>query len=1136
MKYVHNGQTCQDIPIVACPAVVLAARMMKLTFILVFVLSIGVYASGTAQQITLVAKNKPLASVLAEVKKQIDYHFLYRESLIQQSKPVSLSLQNEPIASALEKIFRESGLTYNIRGNMVTITGNKTLLRKVTTDVPKVDIEVRGTVRDSTGAVLQGVSVKVKNNQNIGTTTDVNGRYILTVPDDAILVFTYIGHLTQEMVVEGRDVVDVVLVDDVTGLEEVVIVGFGTQKKQSLVGAQATIKPEELKVPVRDLTTAIAGRLAGVVATQRGGGPGSDGASLFIRGVGTFSDSPREPLLVVDGVPDRSINNIDPEDIESFTILKDATATAVYGTRGANGVILINTKKGKAGRPQINAEVNQAVTRFTFLPDFIDGPTFMTLFNEGLEMRGRNPLYSEERIARHASGEDPDLYPNVNWYDVLFNDYGRNNRATLNVNGGSENATYYISAGYFGEVGQFKRDNVQAYNSTLRLDRFNFTSNVDVNITKTTKLALGVNGFITNLNRPAYGVNDIFTLATASAPHIIPPQYSNGEWPQLAGTLQSPYMALTQSGVVNSYDNTVRSNIRVTQELDILVDGLSATAMFAFDVNVNNNLTRDRTLQTYWATGRDEEGQLITEITTPGNNALGFGLSRYGDRRYYTESALNYNNRFGMHDISGLLLFNQSDYSDATSQVNSYTAAIPYRQRNVVGRTTYGFDDKYFAEANFSYSGSDNFVPSERYGFFPSFGVGWVVSNEKFFESISDIIPHFKLRYTYGLSGNASVDNPNLRFLYLTTIGDGGGYTFGVPGSTRSFDGYTESRIGGNVRWETSYRQNLGIELNFLNNDLQLIVELFKENREGILRPNYVIPYISGFTVGNIPYNNIGQTNNRGIDATLDYNKSWTTKNFFSFRGTFNHNKNLVVFDGQPPWRYPYLDRIGRPISQRFGYIDMGLFQSQDEIDNAAVQSGDVGVGDIRYKDLNGDGIINSNDQTAIGYGDVPRIVYGLNFGGGVGGFDLSLFFQGVGLVDFNYASGFATEPFVQGATYGNMYNQVLDRWTPDNPNPRPFYPRLSTNQDQTTNYYTSTWWVQRADYLRLKQAEMGYTFTDNPFLKRMAIQRLRLYLNGTNLFTISPWKFWDPELGDGRGAVYPNITAYNFGMRINFQ
>ncbi len=1116
----------------SCFGVLLIARIMKLTIVLILVLSLGAYATSSGQQITLAVNKATIRDVLSKVRAQSGYRFLYEEDVLQRVKPLTFDLKNVPVTTLLDEVLADAGLTYRIRNGTITITAAP---HPPTRPQVQQELEVRGQVTDSSD-ILQGVSVVVKGKSNIGTSTDVNGRYFLLVPSGSILVYRLIGYTEKEVVVGDRQLINVTLDPDDTGLEEVVVVAFGTQKKQSVVGSQATINPKDLKVPVRDLTTAIAGRLAGVVATQRGGGPGADGADLFIRGVGTFESSPRGPLLVVDGVPDRTINNIDPEDIESFTILKDATATAVYGTRGANGVILINTKKGKAGKPQVNAEFNQAFSRFTELPDFIDGPTFMTLYNEGLAMRGRAPLYTQERIDQHANGTDPDLFPNVDWYDVLFNDFGRNNRATLNVNGGSENATYYISAGYFGEVGQFKRDEVQAYNSALKLDRFNFTSNVDVNLTKSTKLALGVNGFITNVNRPAYGVNDIFALATSSSPHIIPPQYSNGQWPQLKGTLPSPYMALTQSGVTNSYTNTVRSNIRVEQDLSMVLDGLRASTMFAFDVNASNDLTRSRTLQTYWALGRDPENNLTTEISSPGSNELDFGLARFGDRRYYTESAINYANRFGSHDVSGMLLFNQSDFSDASSGVDSYKKAIPYRQRNVVGRANYGFMDRYFAEANFSYSGSDNFIPTERYGLFPSFGAGWLVSNEKFFETISRVIPHFKLRYTYGVSGNAAVTNGDLRFLYLTTIGEGGGYTFGEPGSTRSYTGYYESRIGGNVRWESSYRQNLGIELNFLANDLALILELFKERREGILLPNYVIPYASGFTGDNIPYNNIGKTQNKGIDITLDYNRNWSDHDFLSFRGVFNYNQNLAVFDGLPPWRYPYQNRIGQPIDQRFGYVATGLFQSEEEIANAAVQSGDVRPGDIRYKDLNGDGIINANDETAIGFGDLPRIVYGLTLGGGFQGFDLSLFFQGVGQVDFSYASGYATTPFSQGATYGNMYAQVLDRWTPENPDSRPFYPRLSTNQDATTNYYSSTWWIRRADYLRLKQAELGYNFTDNAFLARFAVRKLRIYTNGTNLLTFSRWKFWDPELGDGRGAVYPNITTYNFGIRVNFQ
>lgn len=996
--------------------------------------------------------------------------------------------------------------------------------------------KVSGTVKDELGLPVPGVSVRVAGTQKVVATNE-NGKYTIDVEATDVLEFSFLGYKKQSIPVKNKVDIDVVLEPEAGSLQEVAIVGFGKQKKASLVGAQVTIKPEELKLPVRDLTNAIAGRLAGVVAYQRGGAPGSDGSDIFIRGVGTFASSPQAPLLVVDGVPDRSINNIDPEDVESFTVLKDASATAVYGTRGANGVIIIITKKGKQGKPQVNAEFNQAINKFTELPKFVDAPTFMTLYNEGLTMRGRSALYTQERIDKHASGEDPDLYPNVNWYDELFKDFGKNTRATLNVSGGSENATYYISAGYFGEQGLFKRDEVQSYNSTLKLDRFNFTSNLNLNITKTTKLDFGINGYITNYNQPNYGTNEVFALATSTSPHIIPKQYSNGQWPQLAGTLQSPYMALTQSGITTSFTNVVRSNIKVTQDLNAITKGLSAAVLFAYDVNSNTNYTRARSLQTYYATGRDANGNLITGITTAGTNDLAFGISRFGDRKFYSEASVNYSRRFGDSDIGGLLLFNQSDFSDAQSRVDAigYKAAIPYRQRNFVGRATYGYLDRYFLEGNFSYSGSDNFIPSKRYGLFPSIGAGWIVSNEKFFESIKNVVSHFKLRYTYGVSGNAALSNPNFRFLYLTTIGPGSAYSFGEPGSTTGFTGYAESRIGGNVQWESSYRQNLGIELNFLKDDLQLIVELFKEKRDGILLPNLVIPYNSGFTAGNIPYNNIGKTKNKGIDVTLNYTKNFADRNFFSFRGTFNYNKNLAVFDGLPAWRYDYLNRIGQSISQRFGYIATGLFQSQSEIDNAPTQLGDVRPGDIRYKDLNGDGIINSNDQTAVGYGSTPAIIYGLNFAGGYKGFDISLFFQGAGLVDFNYASGFGTTPFSQGSTYGNMYEKLTDRWTPENPNPRPFYPRLSTNADATTNYYTSTWWIKRADYIRLKSAELGYTFSSKAF-EKLAIKKVRIYTNGTNLLTFSKWKLWDPELGDGRGASYPNITTYNVGLRVNFQ
>jgi len=993
---------------------------------------------------------------------------------------------------------------------------------------------ITGLVLDVNQKPLQGVTVMIKGDAKVSTSTDANGRFVLKTKQGQLLQVSLVGHLTQEVAIGNEKEFTIVMEEDKTGIEEVVVVGFGTQKKESNVGSQATIKREELKVPVANLSTAIAGRLAGMVATQRGGGPVSNGADLFVRGVGTFASSPQGPLLVVDGVPDRDINNIDPEDVESFTVLKDATATAVYGTRGANGVIIITTRKGKAGKPQISAEAQRGITEFTYLPKFVDAPTFMRLYNEGQTMRGKAPFYSEEIIQKHISGEDPDLYPNVNWYDVLFNDFGSNNRINTNITGGADIAQYYLSLGYYSETGQFKTEDIQSYNSVLKRDRFNFTSNLDINVTPTTKLAFGINGYLMNYNRPNAGDNAIFGLATSFAPHITPVRYSNGQWPYLAGTAINPYQAMTQSGIQNSYQNAIRSNLRLTQKLDLITQGLSVAGMFAFDANFDNNLHRGRTLSGYFAEGRDADGNLITRVTREGSENLDFLFTRYSTRRIYLETSLNYARSFGRHEVGGLLLFNQSDMSDGRDYVDTYIEAIPYRQRNVVGRGTYAYDTRYLMEANFSYSGSDNFDPNNRYGLFSSLGLGWNVSNERFFEGMKNTINHFKLRYSYGTSGNASLQNSNFRFLYLSQFGAGGGYTFGSPGSTRSFTGYNETLIGSPVSWETSFRHNLGLEMNFLNSEIQFILELFKENRKGILLRDLQIPYVSGYTSGNLPFLNIGETKNQGIDITLEYNKKFSN-GFFMSRGTFNYNVNEVVKDNLPPWRYPYLDRDGHRISQRFGYIATGLFKSDAEIANAAIQAGDVRVGDIRYKDLNGDGVINSNDQTAIGYGDVPAIIYGLTLGGGYKGFDLSLFFQGAGMVDLNYSSGFAVNPFQNGPTYGNLYAVATDRWSPDNPDAQTFYPRLSTSETITSNYQTSTWWIKRSDYLRLKQAEIGYNITDKAFLNRLAISKIRLFANGFNLFTVSKWDHWDPEIGDGRGITYPNTRVYNFGIRLNF-
>ena len=1072
--------------------------------------------------------------VFSEIEKQTDYNFAYDKQKLSGLSPVKIKQGKYTLKSILDKFSKEYELEFK-EINQVIHVKQQSKSDQAATPIsqPVKERQISGVIKASEGYTLPGANIK-----EVGTTNGVvsgnDGEFtidlITTAPK---LEVSYIGFETQIVEIGANQVYEIILSEDEESLEEVVVVGFGEQKKISLVGSQSTIKPDELKLPVRNLSNSLGGRLAGMVAVQRSGEPGYDGAEIFIRGIATFGSSPRGPLLIVDGVPDRPIDNINPEDIESFTILKDASATAVYGARGANGVIIINTKSGQIGKPIINFEVRQAVTSFTQLPRFVDGPDFMRLYNEGLEMRGRSPQYSEEQIRKVETGEDPDLYPNVNWYEEIFNKYAQNRSADINIRGGSEYAKYYVSAGYYSETGMFKAGNVETYNNRLTLDRYTFLTNVDVNLTKTTNIELGINGFIINSNYPGVGTGYLFDLATQNPPHIAPPQYSNGQWPRVPGGFENPYRALTQSGYATEYRNTIRSNIRLKQDLNFITEGLRFTTMFSFDAYNWNNLIRTRSVQTYYASGRDAEGNLITELVDQGSDVLGFEQSRGGNRKFYTESALNYSRTFGEdHDVSGLLLYYQSDFIDADA--GDLVSSIPFRLRGVSGRATYGYKSKYFMEANFGYSGSENFSPDNRFGFFPSFGTGWVISNEPFFSSVENTISHLKLRYTFGLTGNSNTSD---RFLFQTRIDNGDGYTFGVPGNTRGYGGMQEGQVGSNVTWETGRRHNLGLEINLFNDDLSFIVEFFKERRTGILMKLNDIPAASGYG-GNTPYGNIGITENKGFDLTATYNKhfgSGSLVNFFTFRGTFTYNKNKNVYDGLPEWQYPWLNRVGQRIDQRFGYVALGLFESEEEIANSPQQAGDVRPGDIKYQDLNDDGIINTYDQRAIGYGPIPQIMYGLNFGAGIKKFEVVLFFQGAGLVDFMYSGGQGTNPFYDGPTRGNLYEMALDRWTPENPSQDVFYPRMSTREDITTNYYQSTWWMFRSDYLRLKNTEIAYNFDMSKF-KKVGMKNLRLYVNATNLVTFSPWKIWDPELGDGRGTSYPNTTTYNIGLRASFQ
>lgn len=1003
-------------------------------------------------------------------------------------------------------------------------------------------ITITGTVTDGKGIPLPGVSVMEKNTTN-GVQTNFDGEYTIQVQSqNAVLVYSYIGMKSQEQAVGSQTVLNVQLENDLESLDEVVLVGYGRQKKISVVGAQSTIEAEELEQPVANIGTMLAGRVSGLTGVQRSGLPGKDAADIWIRGIGTFANS--GPLILVDGVQ-RSLNDINPIDIESFTILKDASATAVYGIRGANGVILIETKKGKIGKPKVMVDYFEGITQFTRVPDLVDGVTYMRLANEALTTRGQEPKFDEEYIQRTASGYDPLLYPNVDWMDEVFNDYGRNRKATVNVNGGSQDSRYYVSLGYYDETGLFVTDGLENYDSTTRFKRYNFTSNLTVDITRTTNIQLGVRGYLSEGIYPQEGVGGIFGSAMEVSPVEYPKIYPGGFVPGKSanGGLRNPYAEVALRGYRTEIQNQINSNLRLTQELSFLTEGLSWTAMYAFDAYNEQNINRGKRENTYFVDQNNpytRDGELILNLTYTGNDFLGYSRDNGGERKTYLETSFNYDRTFGKHAVGGLLLFNRQDRINAFA--GNFTDAIPFRNQGVAARATYGYDDKYFLEVNGGYNGSENFAPKNRYGFFPSVAVGWVVSNEDFFKPVLNTIDYLKIRYSDGLVGAESGAG---RFAYLNRVEQNRDWGFDFGESVQFIDGIRETYYGVDVTWSEARKQDIGIELNAFDSSLRIIFDLFKERTEGaFLRkrnlPNYVGLYDD-------PFGNLGVIENKGFDGSVNYNKRFNDFGI-GFRGTFSYNRNKVIENGEPIQPYPWMEQRGQPLLARFGYVAERLYTLEDDTngdgfitpadgDGIPSQFGQIMPGDVKYADLNGDGKIDAYDRQRIGQGDVPALTYGFGLTADYAGFDASVFFQGQAFADF-MMGGSSIHPFDGGGGAGNLYTVAVDRWTPENDNPYAMYPRLSYGDSgigQNNNTQTSTWWQRDIDFLRLKTAEIGYNLPDK-LVEQWKLENVRFYARGTNLLTISSFDLWDPELSlASNGGQYPNISAVSLGTTINF-
>lgn len=1026
-------------------------------------------------------------------------------------------------------------------------------------DTGSLQSTVLGLIVDTAGNPLRGVTVSVKGNGNMATTTDQNGRYVLAVPGDAVLQFTMVGYQTQEASVDNRSEINVVLKMGSSTLDDVVVVGFGRQQRTALVGSVTTIKPGNLRVPSSNLTTALAGQAAGVIAYQRSGEPGQDNADFFVRGITTFGTNTR-PLILIDGI-ELSANDLArlrPDDIQSFSILKDATATALYGARGANGVILVITKQGKEGPAKISLRVENSISAPTRTVDVADPVTYMKMNNEAILTRDPlgTILYSQEKIEMTEAGKSPLIYPSNDWNSMLFKDYTMNQRSNLNISGGGGVARYYVAGSFNHDNGILKVDKHNNFNNNISINNYDLRSNVNIDVTKTTELIIRLSANFEEYKGPLTGGADMYNLMVHSNPVLFPAYYPKDEDFQYANHILfgnwnnskiNPYAEMVR-GYKERSRSQILAQVELKQNLNFITKGLSARGMlnlgrlsqfavnrsynpFYYQISNYNRLTGDYKLT---------ESQIGTEYL--GYGELPSERSQYST--FYFEGSLNHTRTFGKHNINNMLVFQARQ--TLTANAGSLQLSLPSRNLGLAGRSTYSYDQRYFAEFNFGYNGSERFDKNNRFGFFPSAGAAWLISNERFWEDNKDIVNNLKLRYSYGLIGNDQIGSAADRFFYLSEVNmddPARGAIFGQE-YNRRYNGITINRYANPyISWEKSYKQNFALELG-LWNELNIVAEYFTEKRQNILMTRASIPNTMGLTA--TPRANVGGASGKGIDVMLEYQKNWNKSFWTSARANFTYATSKFEVYEEPEFKEPWRSRVGLSLSQATGYIAERLFVDDAEAASSPPQylgTSQYGGGDIKYLDVNRDGKITEADRVPLGFPEVPEIVFGYGLSMGYKGFDLSVFFQGATRQSF-WINAHSTAPFINDAQVLQAYAD--NYWSEENQNLYATWPRLDTrvNTNNVPGAYfdngyhwpsdqRNTWFMRDASFLRIKQAELGYTIP-NRLTQRMRMSNVRFYLSGTNLFLFSKFKMWDVEMA-GNGLGYPNQRVINFGLNVAF-
>lgn len=1021
------------------------------------------------------------------------------------------------------------------------------------------ELVITGTVTDANGEPIIGANISRKDDPGLGAITNYEGKYKINAKQYQTLVFTYIGFKKVEVLLKDtKTTIDVKMQEEVqNAVDEVVVTAMGTQKKLNVTGAITNVNMGDLKhYTSSNLSNTLAGNVPGVLAFQTSGQPGKNTSEFWIRGISTFGAS-SSALILVDGFERDNLDELNIEDIESFTVLKDASATAIYGSKGANGVVLITTKRGKAGKINVNGKFETSYNTRTITPEFVGTGEYIDLLNEARITRSLGAAYSEAEKELFLNGLDPDLYPNVDWKDLLLKDGAFSYRANVNLSGGGNTSRYYASIAYVEDQGMYKTDETlrDKYDTNANYKRWNYRLNVDIDITPTTVLKLGVSGDLNKRNSPGLGDNLVWGQLFGYNNILSPVMYSNGYVPQINigrdDNHVNPWVSATQTGYNEEWTNNLYSNASLEQNLDFVTKGLKFTARFGYDTYNFNKISHMRSPATYHANGRDDNGNIIWDQIR-NESDMTQSSSNEGSRREFIELLLNYNRQFAkVHNVGANFRFTQDTNIQTQNLGSDIKNSVSRKNMALAGQITYNYANRYFIDGNFGYNGTENFADGHRWGFFPAFSVAWNVAEEPWVRKVAPWMDMFKIRYSYGKVGNdAIMDGGNrVRFPYLYTLDylthtdDNGNivkdniYNFGTSNYTNIFNGihYTQLAARG-VTWEVARKSDVGIDLVLFNNKFSMTVDYFYEKRTGQYSRRNFIPSMAGFESS--PWANVGAVRVNGFDGNFSYNQKFGEVDL-TVRGNITYSKNEVLVADEQFNTYPYQYSAGYRVNQQKGLIALGLFKDWEDIRNSPEQTfGDYMPGDIKYKDVNGDGKVDGGDVVAIGATSRPNLIYGLGFSVRWKDFDFNLHFQGAGKSDVQIL-GKNVFAFRENQ-WGNVFKGMVDdRWisadisgTTATENPNASYPRLTYGANNN-NEQASTFWLRDMSYLRLKNLDFGYTLPKS-IVNKIHFNTVRFYITGTNLLTWSDFDTWDPESLQDRGEAYPLTKSVTVGVQVN--